>query len=92
MKKQNKTWSYPICMEWKDTEGKINSYATQLYKVGVYCTINNDPSSQMNLTPAEIVKMTKKIKNEFEVIAERNSITVTIDKDGFYVKLIPCEQ
>lgn len=63
------------------------TFITQLYKVGIYGIINNDPDMQGSFTPARLVTLEKKLKKEEEEGEISNlefgkPITVQKSKDG----------
>lgn len=45
-------------------DGKKITCITQLYKVGVYAIINNDPALQFNWTPMKIRATEKKLRKQ----------------------------
>lgn len=71
-----------------DNEGGKHQFITQLYQVGVYGILDNNPAAQGNFTPQQIKRMEKKLKEaeekgeiqEFELGVP---ITVT-DESGFW--------
>lgn len=70
-----------------ETEERI-SMITQLYNIGVYAIINNDPSLQFNLQPGNIVKIEKDLNKQLKagIIKDLKfgvEITVT-DETGFW--------
>jgi hypothetical protein len=66
--KKSKKWKYHITHTFTIVKGdqKI-TFATQLYKIGVYAIINNDSAMQMNLKPQDVVKIEKKVQKDFEL-------------------------
>ena len=61
---------------------------SQLYKVGIYVIVNNDPSLQFNLKPQDIVKLEKQLNKDMEdgVIKdlEFGREIVVSDETGFW--------
>ena len=58
-----KTYSYYASWSYTDIKEKVDvSVLTQLYKVGVYGIINNEPNSQFTTTPAILQRLHKKLK------------------------------
>lgn len=75
-----------------DLDGKVNTFNTQLYTIGVYGILNNDSSLQGNFTPQQIKKLEKELKtskdNNMILSYElKNPITVS-DETGFWVEVI----
>lgn len=68
---------------------------TQLYKIGVYCIVNDDPNMQFGCKPAHLVNLEKKFKlaeKKGEITNLEFGIPITVtDKSGFWeeVKDIP---
>ncbi len=63
---------------------------TQLYQIGVYTIINNNPSMQGNYSPNQLKKLEKKLqkqvdKGELKSLELGDPITVT-NKSGFWEK------
>lgn len=54
-------WTYHMTHSFKDKDGKQVEFVSQLYQVGVYAIINNDPAMQLNITPSAIVKIEQKL-------------------------------
>lgn len=86
-------YTYHTSHSYKDGDGNQVTFQTQLYQVGVYAIVNDDPAMQLNLTPGVIVSMEKKLKKQ-----ERNGkitdlvfgseITVS-DETGFWEEIKP---
>jgi hypothetical protein len=55
-------WTYHTSHSYKTKDGKEISFQSQLYKIGVYGIVNNNPSMQMNTTPSHMVGLEKKLK------------------------------
>lgn len=86
-------WTYHTTHSFKNKDGKEVSFVSQLYRIGVYAIINNDPAMQINTTPSEIVKMEKKLlaqqkKGKITDLIFGNEITVS-DDTGFYQEVKP---
>lgn len=80
-------YTYHKTHSYKD-KGERVSFISQLYKIGVYGIVNGDPAMQMNLTPSQIVRLEKKLKQaqekgEITDLEFGESITVT-DKSGLW--------
>lgn len=62
-----KKYTYNVSASWilKET-GKQFSFMTQLYQIGVYFIMNNDPSAQAGLSPSQMQKMCKQLKKELD--------------------------
>lgn len=74
-----------------DLEGKTNNFFTQLYNIGVYGILNNDPSTQGNWSPQEIRKMEKelvKAKEKEQIKDFELGIPITVtDESGLWVEI-----
>ena len=74
-----------------DLKGKTNTFTTQLYQIGVYGILNNEPSTQGNFTPQDIKKMEKyleKAKQKEQILSYELGISITVtDKSGFWEKV-----
>jgi hypothetical protein len=55
-------WTYHTSHSYTTEKGEKVSFVTQLYQVGVYGIINNDPSTQGCFTPAHIVSVEKALR------------------------------
>lgn len=91
MKTKKTKWVYHTSHSFK-LNGKKMTMASQLYQIGVYVIINNDPSMQMNMLPNDIAKHEKKLKADegSGIITNLEfglPITVTLNADGFYEKV-----
>lgn len=74
-----------------DAEGKEHKFVTQLYQVGVYGILDNNPMWQGNFTPQQIVKMEKalekeKLKGEIKSYTLGTKITVS-NESGLWKEL-----
>lgn len=60
-----KKTTYPVSgtFTWN---GKHQSFVTQLYQVGVYCIVNNDPAQQCSLTPKDMAKFARGLRKDQE--------------------------
>lgn len=56
--------TYHTNHSYKDKDGTEVKFVTQLYQVGVYGIVNNNPALQGNFTPPAISKLEKKLKAE----------------------------
>ena len=88
MAKKN-TWTYnKSCTITVKETGHTESFATQLYQVGIYVIFNNNASQQGTMTPAQLQKMCKDIKNDSNVTASFGP-EITVEKiDGMYVEKV----
>jgi len=72
-------------------DGKEFNFATQLYQIGVYGIVNNDPSLQSSFQPQQIKKMERdlmKDKKEGKIKDFILGIPITVtDDSGFWVKI-----
>lgn len=64
-------------------------FQTELYKIGVYGILNNNPNNQGSYNPMDILKIEKKLlkDNTISNLKFGESITVT-DKSGFWEEII----
>lgn len=54
---KNKTYKYHTSHSYKDVAtGLTSQLITQLYQIGVYGIINNNPSLQFSTSPSKLVK------------------------------------
>lgn len=90
--KKSKKWKYHTLHSFVHIPTNTKTtFATQLYKIGVYSIVNNDPAMQFNLKPQDIVKVEKKLNKDLEegVIKDLEfgrEITVS-DETGFYEEM-----
>ena len=73
---------------WTDCGKSKDAKITQLYKVGVYGIMNNNPAQQFNATPMQLKASEKKLakalaKGDLESLELLMPITVT-DESGFW--------
>ncbi len=88
---KSKKWKYHLTHSFKDAEREHHA-VTQLYKVGVYMIVNNDPRLQFNMTPNQMVTMERKLKKSLEKedisdLQFGKEITVIENEDGFYEEI-----
>lgn len=85
--KKPKSWTYYKSAKITYPDGRVDSYITQLYVIGVYIIWNNDPSCQGSLEPVDMSKMNKKIQKDVdagEITCEFGfPITVIENEEGF---------
>lgn len=84
-----KKWKYHKSHSFETKDGSKISMITQLYQVGVYAIVNNDPAAQFNLTPNQLVTAERNLKKQEKEGEIKNlqfgiPITVTEDESGFY--------
>jgi hypothetical protein len=92
-----KKWTYSRSLTYKDTEGNVHTALSQLYSIGVYVIIDDNPRLQYSVTPAQMVKIEKSIKKDFEKglitdLVLGVPITVIRDENGFYVEVNKIEK
>lgn len=87
-----KKWTYHTSHSFilKETGQKV-SMMSQLYQIGIYIILNGDSNLQANVTPTNMVSQEKKLKKDLQNgkitdLVFGSQITVTTDKDGFYVQ------
>ena len=91
--KKSKKWKYHTSHRFVHIKtGTETSCITQLYKIGVYVIVNNDPSLQFNLKPQDMVTLEKKLNKDLEegIIKDLefgHEITVS-DETGFYEEVV----
>ena len=56
-----KSVTYHKSHTFTDSEGIKNTFQTELYSVGIYCIINNDPKQQLSLEPKNLFDIEKKL-------------------------------
>jgi hypothetical protein len=71
---------------------KTISFTTELYQLGIYAILNNDPALQFSTTPNELVKVekgliAKEAKGLIKNLTFGGEIKVTIDKNGLYKEI-----
>ena len=81
-------WKYHTSHAYKTGEGKEISFMSQLYKIGVYGIVNNDPDMQISTTPGKMAILEKKLKKEQKEgkitdLVFGREITVS-DETGFF--------
>jgi len=92
--KKQKTWKYPIWAKVYQGDKVVVSMMTQLYQIGVYGIMNNNPSQQGSFSPSQMVKQMKQFRPEnlkegMDLRVEfGREITVTENEDGFYVEVV----
>jgi len=65
MATKKKIFKYHVTHSFTDIESnKKVSMATQLYQVGVYGIINNDPALQMSIKPSDMVKIERNLNKQ----------------------------
>jgi len=89
--KKSKIYQYSIWNSFK-YEGTKYSFQSQLYQIGVYAIINNDPAKQLSLTPGQIVSLEKRLRADFKSgkitdLEFSAPIRVRTDENGFWVKV-----
>jgi hypothetical protein len=63
---KQKTITYHVSHSFVDSKGNTITFATQLYQIGVYGIVNNNPTMQGNFTPQQIVKIEKLVNKQKE--------------------------
>lgn len=93
--KKNKIWKYSPFHSYKFVhEGKTieTTMQSQLYQVGIYVILNNNPALQFSADPEGMIKAEKKlrkdeIKGTITDLYFSPAIRITEDKDGFLIQL-----
>ena len=71
-----------------DKDGEAHTFVTQLYEVGVYGILDNNPRWQGHFTPNQIKKMEKNLqkeKNAGNIQSFELGIPITVsDESGFW--------
>ena len=88
--KKSQKFAYNTSATFSDKDGN-HSYTSQLYKVGIYCMFDSDPSAQFNLTPRQMVKLKKELSKQSEEgkisdLKFGREITVS-EVDGFWTEV-----
>ncbi len=83
--------TYHSSHTFETNDGVKHSFITQLYKVGVYGILDNDPSMQGHFRPQDIKKMEKDLQKQLDIGKIKSfelgiPITVT-DKSGLWEKV-----
>lgn len=60
-----KIYTYHASHSYTTSEGKEVQFYTQLYNIGIYGIVNNDPGMQAGFEPLDIVKIEKRLNKEF---------------------------
>jgi len=93
MKTKTKKWVYHTSHKFTEADsGEDVTLVTQLYKIGVYCIVNNNPSMQFGSSPSSLVKMEKRLNKQFingeiKNLVFGREIAVTKDSDGFFAEI-----
>jgi hypothetical protein len=79
---------YHVSHSYEDLKGNVTSFLTQLYSIGIYGIVNNDPQMQGSYTPQAIKKIEKNLKKaeekkEIKKLTFGREITVT-NESGFW--------
>jgi hypothetical protein len=88
---KTKKWKYHVTHSFKD-KGKETKGITQLYQIGVYMIVDNNPRLQFNITPNQMVSMERRLKKAFKEgeitdLEFGREITVIENEEGFYEEL-----
>ncbi len=89
---KNKKWKYHLTHSFKDKE-KEHYGVTQLYQIGVYMIVNNNPQLKFNMKPNQMVIMERKLRKSFEKgeisdLKFGKEITVIENENGFYEEIL----
>lgn len=72
-------------------EGVEHTFITQLYQIGVYGILDNDPTMQGNFSPTQIKKMEANLQKQLdagEIKSFELGIPITVtDKSGLWEKI-----
>lgn len=90
---KEKQYTYPTWVKVIYKDDNEDFIQTQLYSVGVYAIINNDPALQFTITPKSILNMVKKLKKSIEQVNSnikevQEGATITVSKTEFGYKLL----
>lgn len=82
------TWTYHTFHSYRTNKGEQVNCTTQLYQIGIYLIVNNDPGMQATTTPTNMVKLEKNLKQrekkgEISELVFGPEITVS-DVTGFF--------
>lgn len=64
--KKPKIYKYHTSVSYTDKKGVEHKRLSQLYEIGVYVIIDNNPALQFNTTPSTMMKSEKRIKKDIE--------------------------
>ena len=86
-----KKYTYHKFHSFVNGEGETISCQTQLYQIGIYGIINNNPSLQFGGLPKHLVKIEKYLKKKFDngeisYLKLIGEITVS-DESGFWEEI-----
>jgi len=83
--------TYHKSHEFTTNDGSEFTFATQLYKVGVYGILNNDANMQGNFKPQEVKKMEKnlqKLLDTKKIKSFKLGIPITVtDESGLWEEI-----
>lgn len=86
------TWTYHMTHSYKLNGIQMN-FVSQLYQVGVYCILNNDPSRQSCMIPKNIVeaeKLLRKAEEEGTITDLVFGTEITVSDDtGLFTEVKP---
>ena len=93
--KKKKIWTYSPAHSYKFIDGEKlidTSMQSNLFSVGVYVIINNDPGLQLSCAPQDMMNTEKKLKKNLEkgIITDlvfSIPIKVTEDENGFFIQV-----
>lgn len=89
-----KKWTYHVSHEYIEAStGKKFSFISQMYLIGIYGIINNDPAMQGTFTPQKIRRMEKMLKKtekdgDISDLTFGKEITVTLNNEGYYEEVV----
>lgn len=91
--KVKKVYTYHIWNSFVTKDGKKANMLTQLYQIGIYAIVNNDPAMQLNLTPKDIVKIEKDLNkrmlsSDITELEYGRSISIYKNEEGFWTEKI----
>lgn len=91
--KKVKIYEYHVWNSFITKGGQKTDMLTQLYQIGIYAIINNDPAMQLNLTPKDIVKIEKDLNKrmlsgDITELEYGRSISVYENEEEFWTEKI----
>lgn len=86
-----RTITYHKTHSFRDSKGDKTTFVLQLYSIGIYGIINNNPALQFSLEPKDLAKMERKLKKaeaegEITELVFGEEIIVS-DETGFWKEI-----
>lgn len=92
MARNKKKYTYPVAATLKKDGKVVHTVDTQLYRIGIYIMVNNNPANQSDMSPEQVVKYMKQFKqdnlNDGVTVEFAREITVHENEDGFWEEVV----